>query len=108
MKTPVKAWVSDITYIQTKKGCVYLTTIMDLYDRNIISWSLSDRISTDKTTLGAWKIAVENRNIEDGLIFHSEYASKKFVNILDSFKKNNPWYEPQRKFFIKCSRGKLF
>lgn len=60
---------------------------MDLYDRNIIGWS--DRISTDKTTLGAWKIAVENRNIE-GLIFHSEYASKKFVNILDSFKKNNP------------------
>jgi putative transposase len=90
MKTSVKAWISDITYIQTKEGFVYLTTIMDLYDRNIIGWSLSYRMRTDKTTLGACKIEVENRNSENRLFFYSEYASKKFVNILNSFKKNNP------------------
>ena len=69
---------------------------MDLYDRQIIGWSLSDGIRTDdpsdseqakQTALIAWKMAVKNRNIEEGLIFHSDrgvqYASKKFVNVLD-------------------------
>ena len=35
VKMPSKVWVSDITYIQTKEGIIYLTTIMDLYDRKI-------------------------------------------------------------------------
>jgi putative transposase len=91
VKMPSKVWVSDITYIQTKKGFVYLTTIMDLYDRKIIGWSLSDKMSTEETTLGAWKMAVKNRDIDEGLIFHSDrgvqYASKKFVNVLYSYKK---------------------
>ena len=43
-------------------------------------------------------MAVKNRDIDEGLIFHSDrgvqYASKKFVNVLDSYKKNNPQYEP--------------
>lgn len=59
VKMPSKVWVSDITYIQTKEGFVYLTTIMDLYDRKIIGWSLSDKMSKEKTTLGAWKMAVK-------------------------------------------------
>ena len=78
---PLKVWVSDITYIQTKEGFVYLTTIMDLYDRKIIGWSLSDAMSTDdpsdseqanQTTLGAWKMTVKNRDFDEGLIFHSD------------------------------------
>jgi len=68
---PSKAWVSNITYIQTKKEFVYLTAIMDLYDRKIIGWSLRDGMSSDdpsdseqakQTTLTAWQIAVKNRN----------------------------------------------
>ena len=89
VKMPSKVWVSDITYIQTKEGFIYLTTIMDLYDRKIIGWSLSDGMSTDETTLLVLKMAVKNRNVEEGLIFHSDrgvqYASKKFVNVLDSY-----------------------
>ena len=46
-----------------------------------------------RTTLEAWKMAVKNRNIEEGVIFHSgrgvQYASKKFVNVLDYCKKIN-------------------
>ena len=42
---PSKVWVSDITYIQTKEGFLYLTTIIDLYDRKIIGWSLSNGMS---------------------------------------------------------------
>jgi putative transposase len=90
VKMPSKVWVSDITYLQTKEGFVYLTTIMDLYDRKIIGWSLSDKMSKEKTTLGAWKMAVKNRDIDEGLIFHSnrgaQYASKKLVNVLESYK----------------------
>jgi putative transposase len=51
VKMPSKIWVSDITYIQTKEGFVYLTNIMDLYGRKIIGWSLSDKMSTEETTL---------------------------------------------------------
>ena len=65
--------------------------LVDLNDRKIIGWSLSDGMSTEETTLLALKMAVKNRNIEKGLIFHSDkgvqYASKKFVNVLDSYKK---------------------
>ncbi|WP_410504324.1 IS3 family transposase [Flavobacterium sp. HJJ] len=119
VKTPSKVWVSDITYIQTKEGFVYLTTIMDLYDRKIIGWSLSEGMSTNETTLGAWKMAVKNRNIEKGLIFHSDrgvqYASKKFVNVLDSYKKitrsmsrkGNCWANAVAESFFKSLKTEL-
>ena len=116
---PSKAWVSDITYIQTKEGFLYLTTIMDLYDRKIIGWSLSDGMSTEQTSIGAWKMAVKNRNIEQGLIFHSDrgvqYASKKFVNVLDSYKKitrsmsrkGNCWDNAVAESFFKSIKTEL-
>ncbi|SKB48973.1 IS3 family transposase [Chryseobacterium balustinum] len=84
-----KAWVSDITYIHTKEGFLYLTTIIDLYDRKIIGWSLSKGMSTEETSLAAWKMAVKNRKIVDGLIFHYDrgvqYASKKFANTVEFY-----------------------
>jgi transposase InsO family protein len=43
---PSRVWVSDITYIQTKEGLLYLTTVIDLYDRMVIGWSLSKTMST--------------------------------------------------------------
>ena len=119
VKMPSKVWVSDITYIQTKEGFVYLTTIMDLYDRKIIGWSLSDRMSTEETTLGAWKMAVKNRDIDEGLIFDSDrgvqYASKKFVNVLDSYKKitrsmsrkGNCWDNAVAESFFKSLKTEL-
>jgi transposase InsO family protein len=85
-----KAWVSDITYIRVKEGFIYLTTVLDLYDRKIIGWSLSNGMSVEETSLAAWKMAIKNRSVENGLIFHSDrgvqYASKKFTNVIDSYK----------------------
>ncbi|WP_343023686.1 IS3 family transposase [Flavobacterium sp. PL12] len=119
VKMPSKVWVSDITYIQTKEGFVYLTTIMDLYDRKIIGWSLSDAMNTEETTLGAWKMAVKNRDVDEGLIFHSDrgvqYASKKFVNVLDSYKKitrsmsrkGNYWDNAVAESFFKSLKTEL-
>lgn len=90
VKEPAKAWASDITYIQTTKGFLYLTIVMDLFDRKIIGWNLSTRMSTKETTLPALKMAVTNRKITKDLIFHSDrgvqYANKLFTNTLDSYK----------------------
>ncbi|MEO6174394.1 MAG: IS3 family transposase [Flavobacterium circumlabens] len=85
---PAKVWASDITYIQTAKGFLYLTIVMDLFDRKIIGWNLSSNMSTKATTLPAWEMAINNRKITKELIFHSDrgvqYANKLFTNSLDS------------------------
>lgn len=108
-----KAWVSDITYIRTKEGFLYLTTVIDLYDRKCIGWSLSDGMSTGETTLAAFKMAMSNRQPEKGMIFHSDrgiqYASKAFANTLDSHKtikrsmsrKGNCWDNAVAESFFK-------
>ncbi|KRB54666.1 IS3 family transposase [Flavobacterium sp. Root186] len=86
---PSKLWVSDITYINTRVGFIYLTIIMDVYDRKIIGWALSDDLSTKNTTLPAWEMAIARREIKDQLIFHSDrgsqYANKAFTDKLDSY-----------------------
>ncbi|QSW88426.1 IS3 family transposase [Flavobacterium endoglycinae] len=90
VKGHAEIWVSDITYLQTKKGFIYLTVIMDLYDRKIIGWNLGRRLSAQKTIIPAWEMAVNNRPISEGLIFHSDrgvqYANKCFAEKLDSHK----------------------
>jgi len=110
---PSKVWVSDITYIRVKEGFIYLTTVLDLYDRKIIGWSLSDGMSVEETSLAAWRMAITNRNISKGLIFHSDrglqYAGKKFTNVVDSYKmitrsmsrKGNCWDNAVAESFFK-------
>ncbi len=93
-KSPSKVWVSDITYIHTKEGFLYLATVIDLYDRKVNGWSLSSTMSTQDTILKAWRMAAQNRNVEQGLIFHSDrgvqYANNKFANVLKSYQKITP------------------
>jgi transposase InsO family protein/transposase-like protein len=90
VKQPCRAWVSDITYIKTTKGFLYLTVILDLFDRKIIGWNLSNSMSTKLTTVPAWEMAINNRPIKNELIFHSDqgvqYANKSFTKLLDSYK----------------------
>jgi transposase InsO family protein len=56
--TEPSALVSDITYIRVKEGFLYLTTVLDLYDRKIIGWSLSSGMS-EETSLAAWRMAIK-------------------------------------------------
>jgi transposase InsO family protein len=83
-------WVSDITYVRTRKGWMYLTIIMDLYDRKIIGWSMSKDMTAANTTIRAWQMAIKNRPLTGKLIFHSDrgiqYACFAFANLLDSYK----------------------
>jgi len=91
VERPAEVWVSDITYIRTLYGWLYLTIILDLYDRKIIGWSLSDSLETKDTIIRAWKMAIGNRKITKELIFHSDhgvqYASKEFREIIKKNKR---------------------
>lgn len=78
---PNKVWVSDITYVWTKEGWLYLMIILDVFSRNIVGWSMSDRLTSDFVLKGLWQ-ALGKRKPGDGLIFHSDrgvqYTSYEF------------------------------
>jgi len=108
-----KVWVSDITYIRTGKGWLYLTAILDLYDRKVVGWAQSSDLSAENTTIAAWRMAVNNRAMTDNLIFHSDrgvqYACKDFTELLDSYpqveqsmsRKGNCWDNAVAESFFK-------
>ena len=79
-------WASDITYIRTKEGWLYLSVIVDLYSRRVISWSTSEHID-EVLVMKTLDKAIRTRKPEEGLIFHSDrgsqYASYKVRNILE-------------------------
>jgi putative transposase len=81
-----KVWVSDITYLHTKQGFLYLTVVVDLYDRKAVGWALSEGMAASETVLPAWRMALDNRPPQQGLIFHSDrgvqYACEAFRNAL--------------------------
>ena len=83
-----RVWVSDITYVETAQGWLYLTVILDLFDRKVVGWSQSADMTADNTTVAAWKMAVGNRPPSKKLIFHSDrgiqYACHGFADLLDS------------------------
>ncbi len=80
-----KKWVSDITYIRVNDDWNYLTTIMDLADRKIVGWSLSEDMTVENTVWRAWMSAISSRKTKSNFIFHSDqgiqYASNKITSI---------------------------
>jgi putative transposase len=51
VKHPNQVWVSDITYVRTKQGWLYLTIVIDLFDRKVIGWAMSNNLSAQSTVL---------------------------------------------------------
>lgn len=110
---PGEVLVSDITYVRTNSGWLYLTVIIDLYDRKIIGWSMSKGLSALETIIAAWFMAVKNRPITKDLIFHSDrgiqYASNEFTKLLKNNKlisqsmsrKGNCWDNAVAESFFK-------
>ena len=72
---PNLTWVSDITYIRTKEGWLYVAAIMDLFSRKIIGMGMSDRIDTNLIKL-AFTQAVCHRSPKPGLVLHSDRGSQ--------------------------------
>jgi len=78
-------WLSDISYIRTDEGWLYLAATMDLYSRKIIGWSMDRRI-TRRLAIDALEMAVKRRTPPKGLLHHSDrgsqYASDDFRKLL--------------------------
>lgn len=96
---PDAVWCSDITYIWTFEGFVYLTSVMDLYSRKIISWVLSKTLEASHVVKCIEKVK-KNRHIKNPLIFHCDrgcqYVSEAFrkatAGMIHSYsKKAYPW-----------------
>lgn len=110
---PGEIWVSDITYVRTYSGWLYLTVIIDLFDRKVIGWSMSKNLTTADTIIPAWFMAITNRPITENLIFHSDrgiqYACDDFTKILNTNKlitrsmsrKGNCWDNAVAESFFK-------
>jgi transposase InsO family protein len=83
--TPNQAWVSDITYIPTDEGWLYLATTLDLYSRRIVGWSMNERMTSD-LVIEALQMGIVQRNPPKGLMHHSDrgsqYASGAFQQML--------------------------
>jgi putative transposase len=114
---PGKVWVSDITYIHTTHGFRYLTSVIDLFDRKTVGWSLSSNLTAADTAVRAYKMAVRNRKPQPGMIFHSDrgvqYASEEFRNTLDKnvvqsmSRKGNCWDNAVAESFFKSLKCEL-
>jgi putative transposase len=82
---PDQAWVTDITYIPTGEGWLYLAVILDLWSRFAVGWAMSERI-TDDLTLNALDMALTRRRPAQGLLHHSDrgsqYASGDYQRVL--------------------------
>ena len=96
---PNAVWCSDITYIRTIDGFVYLTSIMDLFSRKIIAWTLSETLEVS-CVIDTINKAKARRNIDQPLIIHSDrgsqYVAKEYKKATENMqrsysKKAFPW-----------------
>jgi len=98
---PNRAWVTDITYIWTHEGWLYLAVVIDLYSRKVVGWSINERMTTN-LVLSALRMAWWQRRPDEGLIHHSDrgsqYAShayqkelKKYGMVCSMSRKGNCW-----------------
>jgi putative transposase len=98
---PDVAWVTDITYVWTSEGWLYLAAILDLFSRRVVGFAMSERIDR-ALVLEALRVAVGRRVPNAGLVHHSDrgsqYASNDYRNALDDLgvvcsmsRKGNCW-----------------
>ena len=111
-------WVSDITYIRTGEGWLYLTAILDLADRKVVGWSLSETLKAIDTSIAAWQMAIKNRPIDGELLFHSDrgiqYACTEFRDQLKGkpvcqsmSRKGNCWDNAVAESFFKTLKSEM-
>ncbi len=98
---PDQVYVSDITYLWTREGWVYLAAVVDLYSRKVVGWSMSSRMTTG-LPLDALRMAYWSRKPDSGVMHHSDrgsqYASheyqaqlKEYGMICSMSRKGNCW-----------------
>jgi len=85
-QAPNESWVTDITYIRTHEGWLYLAVVLDLFSRRVIGWSMQSRI-TKELALDALLMAVWRRKPEGKVVVHSDQGSQYTSHDWDSFLK---------------------
>ncbi|EBR0439094.1 IS3 family transposase [Salmonella enterica subsp. enterica serovar Thompson] len=85
---PDKRWVTDITYIRTHEGWLYLAVVVDLFSRKIIGWSMQSRMTKD-IVLNALLMAVWWRNPQKPVLVHSDQGSQYTSHEWQSFLKSH-------------------
>ena len=113
-------WVSDMTYLRVLDGWLYLTVVLDLFDRNVIGWAFSAGLETVHTTIPALHMACANRRAREGLLFHSDrgtqYCSNPFRDALRACcptvrqsmsRKGNCWDNACAESFFKTLKREL-
>lgn len=85
---PCVVWVTDITYVATREGWLYLAAVMDLFSGRIVGWAM-DSTMTQQLVIDALKQAIGRTNPPRGVICHSDrgvqYASKKYRSLLKKY-----------------------
>jgi transposase InsO family protein len=117
---PGEKWVSDLTYLWTTGGWLYLTVILDLYDRKVIGWAFSTTMDAKATVIPALLMAFMNRQPKPYLLFHSDrgiqYCCKAFRDKLLSLcptvrqsmsRKGNCWDNACAESFFKTLKREL-
>ncbi len=107
---PDQKWLTDITYIPTGEGWLYLAVVLDLFARRVVGWAMSQTMSTE-LTLAALALALQRRRPERGLLHHSDQGSQytaqdyqaalKARGIQASMNSVGSWYDnaPTESFF---------
>jgi transposase InsO family protein len=116
---PGQKWVSDITYLPTNSGWMYLTVILDLWDRKVVGWNIAEDMRTENVC-HALKMAVGNRAPRRDMIFHSDrgvqYCSELFKDTLRMYcpearqsmsRKGNCWDNACAESFFKTLKWEL-
>lgn len=117
VQEPDRAYVSDITYIWTSEGWLYLAVTIDLFSRLVVGWSLSTRMFASLVT-DALEMAIAKRDPDPGLIHHSDrgvqYASDAFQTILEEHdyrgsmsRKGDCWDNAVAESFFKTLKAEL-
>ena len=115
--TPDEKYVGDITYIPTNEGWLYLATVIDLYSRRIVGWSMDDNMRVSLVN-NALNMAISNRNPSKGLIWHtdrgSQYASYSHKDLLSKHgiiqsmsRKGNCWDNAVAESFFHTLKTEL-
>ncbi len=114
---PNQIWVSDITYIWTFEGWMYLACVVDLYSRKVVGWSMSSRM-TKELVLDALQMAIHQRHPSKKLLHHSDrgsqYCSEKYQNLLKEIgircsmsRKGNCWDNAVMESFFATLKKEL-
>lgn len=114
-----QAWVTDITYIRTRSGWLYLAAVLDLFSRKVVGWAMAPTMPAELVCT-ALQMAIVQRQPSAGLVVHSDqgsqYASEAYRTLLNDYgligsmsRKGNCWDNAvMERFFLNLKRERVW